>query len=725
MSEYALAFFRLGSKIKVLIKRSGIKFTFLYLKESLRLVVLFLSGNKDPQLVRSPIWVSLTADNLPRILPVDLRKALRGADLQRDKNFLICLLSVLSIFRVFGFNTKVSLKTILSPFSGKVRTFPKSELIEALLSLPHIGLEVGKIKGLVLETAGPNGSKSTWSAALDAIAYLQHPKEYMKLILLLLYSKGGLRFIAWIILVQICALPIILFLCIIGKMPKLNLGRLGVVEDQAGKARVVGITNWWLQCSLKPLHSALFKILRLIETDGTFNQTAPLKRILLKGQYLTFGETFSMNAPGTKFHGYDLSAATDRLPVEIQKDILNILQPGLGTVWLLALSIPWSFGHRDIRYAVGQPMGAYSSWAMLALTHHVIVMLAANRVGISNFSNYAVLGDDIVIADEHVAAEYLSIMESLGVSINLSKSVVSTKFTEFAKRYEGPDGVNITPIGPGLTLRSIVNKNYIPLFIVEGFKLGLLTTFEDVLVMFRTAPEFKLKMQQWNTMWAVLGVSGILAKSEGDNLLQFSKGMSFIFSNFSSDLTVFKSLFRNALWVISIKEVRADLANHLSRMRFFIHNVWKTQVSKDQFTGLLEFLLRLVSPSLWTYSYKYLATWYQLTNRKSVRAEDSWSSIYDSVRNSKKYDILNIDWNNKVEVLENIQAGKELFESLLKQYSFAYGGDPFSFAVFPYTALGVAGVKSTISLKAHPHRQLVVYSPPKTSLILVRPKSPE
>ena len=28
---------------------------------------------------------------------------------------------------------------------------------------------------------------------------------------------------------------------------------------------------------------------------------------------------------------------------------------------------------RSVRYAVGQPMGALSSWAMLALTHHFIV----------------------------------------------------------------------------------------------------------------------------------------------------------------------------------------------------------------------------------------------------------------------------------------------------------------------------------------------------------------
>lgn len=36
---------------------------------------------------------------------------------------------------------------------------------------------------------------------------------------------------------------------------------------------------------------------------------------------------------------------------------------------------------RSVHYAVGQPMGALSSWAMLALTHHLIVAWAARRVG--------------------------------------------------------------------------------------------------------------------------------------------------------------------------------------------------------------------------------------------------------------------------------------------------------------------------------------------------------
>jgi hypothetical protein len=49
---------------------------------------------------------------------------------------------------------------------------------------------------------------------------------------------------------------------------------------------------------------------------------------------------------------------------------------------------------------------------------------------------YAVLGDDIVIADEHVAGEYLTLLKRLGVKVGLAKSVVSPRgFHEFAKRY--------------------------------------------------------------------------------------------------------------------------------------------------------------------------------------------------------------------------------------------------------------------------------------------------
>lgn len=92
----------------------------------------------------------------------------------------------------------------------------------------------------------------------------------------------------------------------------------------------------------------------------------------------------------------------------------------------------------SVRYATGQPMGAYSSFAMLALTHHMLVALAAKRVGfpIGTFTSYAVLGDDIVLANGQVARSYLNLMREIGVKIGIAKSLVSRRgVLEFAKRF--------------------------------------------------------------------------------------------------------------------------------------------------------------------------------------------------------------------------------------------------------------------------------------------------
>jgi len=83
---------------------------------------------------------------------------------------------------------------------------------------------------------------------------------------------------------------------------------------------------------------------------------------------------------------------------------------------------------------------------MLALTHHFVVQMAAYRCGkVTWFSQYLVLGDDIVIFDRDVAKQYLMLMALLGVKINLVKSVVSTTSFEFAKRFITLQG-NLSPV---------------------------------------------------------------------------------------------------------------------------------------------------------------------------------------------------------------------------------------------------------------------------------------
>jgi hypothetical protein len=103
--------------------------------------------------------------------------------------------------------------------------------------------------------------------------------------------------------------------------------------------------------------------------DATFDQSGGLSRLREISR-------------GRGMYSYDLSSATDRLPVLLQEQILSALGLSWTGYWKSILTDRlWYLGSKPIKYAVGQPMGAYSSWAMLALTHHVIIQVAASRVG--------------------------------------------------------------------------------------------------------------------------------------------------------------------------------------------------------------------------------------------------------------------------------------------------------------------------------------------------------
>jgi len=133
-----------------------------------------------------------------------------------------------------------------------------------------------------------------------------------------------------------------------------------------------------------------------------------------------------------------------------------------------------------IKYSVGQPMGAYSSFGLLALTHHVIVRVAAIRSKVFNFEDYCVLGDDVVIYNDIIASEYQNLMNSLGLTINPYKSVISKDFAEFAKVLIGPQ-CNYTPIGPGILLRTIRDKGYFGALVAECFKQDAISDYSALL----------------------------------------------------------------------------------------------------------------------------------------------------------------------------------------------------------------------------------------------------
>lgn len=91
------------------------------------------------------------------------------------------------------------------------------------------------------------------------------------------------------------------------------IGQIAFKEEAAGKLRNFAIVDVWTQSLLRPLHDALFKILKQLPNDGTFDQDASFLRCVEKAKesHCAFG--------------YDLSAATDRLPMDLQVEILASL----------------------------------------------------------------------------------------------------------------------------------------------------------------------------------------------------------------------------------------------------------------------------------------------------------------------------------------------------------------------------------------------------------------
>jgi len=144
-----------------------------------------------------------------------------------------------------------------------------------------------------------------------------------------------------------------------------------------------------------------------------------------------------------------------------------------------------------VRYLAGQPMGAYSSWASMALTHHFIIHWAAKSVGIKSFRNYAILGDDVVIADKAVAESYRGILFDLDMPISSAKSHICEDVSfEFAKRWF-IKGQEVTPFSIG-GLGSVWNRYYLlHNFLTNQASHGWSLTLENALHMIRALYRLK------------------------------------------------------------------------------------------------------------------------------------------------------------------------------------------------------------------------------------------
>jgi hypothetical protein len=398
---------------------------------------------------------------LPRKwIPLIHRKAL----LRGDPKVFKLYMTLFGLFRVLNFPGKLSWKTIITPGSGDfyltefrsfLTIFQKLllfhvkeglfyqvldgsinylELLKKLRAVPFIiskaspsvsKLDIDSESSLSTSPAGILWAMKVWHLP-ENLTVKSHLFEWCKM-------TGNIwlinRFNLWNE-----SIPTTMFI----DTQAGSLGKLGTKEEAAGKIRVFAMIDPWTQWLMEPLFQCIAAVLRQIPQDGTENQQGPLDRLWKR-------------KPQGPFYCFDLSAATDRLPLSFQQALLSIFLGNRGgLLWgLLLVSRPYllkdqSGKEHNLYYKVGQPMGAKSSFHMMALFHHAIIQWAFYRVCQSKntvaswFEDYCIVGDDIVISHDAVAEEYLRIMAQLGVGVGIHKSLISSQkgrlVTEFIKK---------------------------------------------------------------------------------------------------------------------------------------------------------------------------------------------------------------------------------------------------------------------------------------------------
>lgn len=279
-------------------------------------------------------------------------------------------------------------------------------------------------KTLGRSTSGPNGSPAWITSVYDRYALEQEPK--LKKSIIRLAELTFNNFNDW---KKVFDETYTYSLNLVNVKKTYKTGRLAAIADYSGKTRIICIGDYYSQEVLKPLNDYLFKVLRKLKGDSTYNTNRSIDRIKYWHNH------------GFQTWSYDLSAATDRFPASIIKFVISKqLTVELADLWYQILVNRNFYVKKgtQVRYKCGQPMGMLSSWGSFSLAHHTLVRILESELGLRVGHNYVILGDDIVISNYLLADKYLSTMTEIGVKISLHKSLIPNKQVpfqaEFAKR---------------------------------------------------------------------------------------------------------------------------------------------------------------------------------------------------------------------------------------------------------------------------------------------------
>jgi hypothetical protein len=172
-----------------------------------------------------------------------------------------------------------------------------------------------------------------------------------------------------------------------------------------------------------PFHNYLAKLVKILEMGGcgtselSYGTSAMFDQV--RGAYLALNRLTN----GSFCAGVDLSSATDRFPLGLQQTMCEEFGIPQFAEALSEVRGPYLGPDGELwSYGAGQPMGLYGSFPLFHLTHYSLLNGLSYSLGLrADGTNFAVLGDDVLIFEESLLERYLACLERCQVPISWNK----------------------------------------------------------------------------------------------------------------------------------------------------------------------------------------------------------------------------------------------------------------------------------------------------------------
>jgi hypothetical protein len=231
-------------------------------------------------------------------------------------------------------------------------------------------------------------------------------------------------------------------------------GEIHFLQEPGGKLRSVASPLRLHQEALRPLGQSIYDVVKSLPWDCTFDQTKALPHIQ------------SHLSQGGQVHSIDLSSATDHFPLSLQEEALRAIF--LKKDWIhidLFIKISrgkWRSPLGDLSWTKGQPLGLFPSFGAFTLTHGLLLQHLAN----CEFHNqFFVVGDDVVILEDKLRDDYISMLDQMSCPWSGDKSISSNTLCEFAGKI-----VTSSMVIPQLKWRSLSDDNFLDIARLLGRK---------------------------------------------------------------------------------------------------------------------------------------------------------------------------------------------------------------------------------------------------------------